>query len=853
MEEFSENFSKNLDFIDLTPSTKMKTIPTWKHLTKSKHSEQIIFANTCSQGPDVTHAQADNFQNELYQDAYAQLNFIRKFNTVEELCIEIQRKDLLLHVQYICRKILSDILPDIEDGCVDEDTSNKISLWNTLILIPINYKVYCAALSHCCDTQIEKVFAIKHRQKQKTRHRPVPRLRQNMDASYIRVSEKYVQLKDMQIAVNMVNKRSSAIQVVAFISNSLDTVNPVQNKLMADNPSSRIYTYSDWPVRTHVWPQQLSNAGFFYTREGTIVKCATCGVTTAVDNWQSHERPEIVHFKLNRNCEFIKGNFSHLNDTHKQTGIEEQKYAWRGTHVENHGNNISQNNAHNLNLDERNGRDNYERVVENSIESDNKRTRLRTYVDSDSGRDTQPRNFTSNKINNSTAGGDNFLAQAVSNPTQETAEQAAKSSLNEFGSLRTNTKQLTQQSEATLTNIVQNKDGYKNILNHNSTDDTIQYQYNANSHMPKGSRHDIPFNNALTNNYTIPCMDNASSMQEHAPKISSNNYGTYRPSSCSVPLNSVISGNNYSRSVDIDLPTNSLQSEQEQYEPEFSHPQFKTILQRISSYTNWPIDAKQAPTVLAESGCFYTGKNDIVRCFCCNLGLAEWAGTDNPWTEHARHNPKCWFLRREKGQRFIDSIQEEWKKRYKPKNPAFDDVLSRLATFDGWREDIEQTPEDLADAGFFSTGEDDIVRCHYCDGGLRNWESGDIPWEEHARWFPHCKYLIKMKGTGYIDSIKEKYQRQEASVNTTHSFEGQGDSSFLNNEHVKTLLRMGFTINNVKSAINRFIRTRGHSDFNTEDLLEFILDPTEPTQSTHVQSSEASSQQPRPFPTERGV
>lgn len=56
------------------------------------------------------------------------------------------------------------------------------------------------------------------------------------------------------------------------------------------------------------------------------------------------------------------------------------------------------------------------------------------------------------------------------------------------------------------------------------------------------------------------------------------------------------------------------------------------------------------------------GKKDIVRCFCCNLGLAEWAGTDNPWTEHARHNPKCWFLRREKGQRFIDSIQEEWKK-----------------------------------------------------------------------------------------------------------------------------------------------------------------------------------------------
>lgn len=41
---------------------------------------------------------------------------------------------------------------------------------------------------------------------------------------------------------------------------------------------------------------------------------------------------------------------------------------------------------------------------------------------------------------------------------------------------------------------------------------------------------------------------------------------------------------------------------------------------------------------------------------------------------------------------------------YKPTNAVFDDLASRLATFDGWRDDIEQTPEMLADAGFFSTG-----------------------------------------------------------------------------------------------------------------------------------------------------
>lgn len=58
---------------------------------------------------------------------------------------------------------------------------------------------------------------------------------------------------------------------------------------------------------------------------------------------------------------------------------------------------------------------------------------------------------------------------------------------------------------------------------------------------------------------------------------------------------------------------------------------------------------------------FFLEKNDTVRCFSCNLGLAEWNPKDNPWIEHARHNPKCWFLKAQKGQTFIDNIQQIWK------------------------------------------------------------------------------------------------------------------------------------------------------------------------------------------------
>lgn len=55
-------------------------------------------------------------------------------------------------------------------------------------------------------------------------------------------------------------------------------------------------------------------------------------------------------------------------------------------------------------------------------------------------------------------------------------------------------------------------------------------------------------------------------------------------------------------------------------------------------------------------------------------------------------------------------------------------------------------------------GQADTVRCYYCDGGLRKWERSHIPWEEHARWFPFCEFVIKMKGRKYIDSVQKQIQ-----------------------------------------------------------------------------------------------
>ncbi|KAF6038364.1 BIRC7 [Bugula neritina] len=62
----------------------------------------------------------------------------------------------------------------------------------------------------------------------------------------------------------------------------------------------------------------------------------------------------------------------------------------------------------------------------------------------------------------------------------------------------------------------------------------------------------------------------------------------------------------------------------------------------------------------------------------------------------------------------------------------------------------------MCEAGFYFTGFEDQVRCFYCSGGLRSWQTSDDPWEEHARWFPDCNFLLQQKGEGYVKDVRDK-------------------------------------------------------------------------------------------------
>ena len=51
-------------------------------------------------------------------------------------------------------------------------------------------------------------------------------------------------------------------------------------------------------------------------------------------------------------------------------------------------------------------------------------------------------------------------------------------------------------------------------------------------------------------------------------------------------------------------------------------------------------------------------------------------------------------------------------------------------------------------------GTNDLCRCFACDGGLQRWDVDDSPWLEHARWFPHCRYVLDTKGLEYVRNVQ---------------------------------------------------------------------------------------------------
>lgn len=91
-----------------------------------------------------------------------------------------------------------------------------------------------------------------------------------------------------------------------------------------------------------------------------------------------------------------------------------------------------------------------------------------------------------------------------------------------------------------------------------------------------------------------------------------------------------------------------------------SNVSMQTTSSRLKTFVNWPARIPVTPKKLAEAGFYYVGRNDDVKCFCCDGGLRCWESGDDPWVEHAKWFPRCEYLLHVKGQSFVTDIQDRY-------------------------------------------------------------------------------------------------------------------------------------------------------------------------------------------------
>ncbi|NXY49030.1 XIAP ligase, partial [Ceuthmochares aereus] len=243
---------------------------------------------------------------------------------------------------------------------------------------------------------------------------------------------------------------------------------------------------------------------------------------------------------------------------------------------------------------------------------------------------------------------------------------------------------------------------------------------------------------------------------------------------------------------------------------------------RLKSFQDWPPDSQLTPKELANAGFYYTGVGDQVACFCCGGKLKKWEPSDRAWSEHKRHFPKCFFvLGRDVGNVPSESVSADpgrsgLNNAEHPRNPSMAKYGRRLQTFLAWIYPVNK--EQLAEAGFYSTGNSDHVVCFHCGGGLQEWKEDEDPWDQHAKWFPGCRFVRKEKGLEFINNV---HLRDGCRDSTTEAAEQTilPKDDLLQNPLVQSAIDMGFSLSEIRNTVEKKLQMSGESHTSVEELV----------------------------------
>jgi hypothetical protein len=225
--------------------------------------------------------------------------------------------------------------------------------------------------------------------------------------------------------------------------------------------------------------------------------------------------------------------------------------------------------------------------------------------------------------------------------------------------------------------------------------------------------------------------------------------------------------------------------------------------ERLKSFALWPGWSYARPADLAETGFYFTGEEDKVKCVECSLELTGWKAGQVPSQVHKDKSPYCSMITQigsrnvpltskgqmnQKGKPQKSKVKNSFASgRNEPEGfvsgsvtptksgkdihsndlgkpvssrmvgsnnaygsmdaPSLDMKVeeNRLATFsNNWSAEIPVKPLALAQAGFYYIGPQDRVICAFCRGKVYNWVPGDSPVGEHTRLFPNCTFVQEL-------------------------------------------------------------------------------------------------------------
>ncbi|XP_071546581.1 baculoviral IAP repeat-containing protein 7-like isoform X2 [Panulirus ornatus] len=280
---------------------------------------------------------------------------------------------------------------------------------------------------------------------------------------------------------------------------------------------------------------------------------------------------------------------------------------------------------------------------------------------------------------------------------------------------------------------------------------------------------------------------------------------------------------------------------------------------RRQTFTNWTVPFID-PDKLAEAGFFYLRTQDHVQCVFCQGIVGFWDPGDEPKVEHKKHFPNCPFVTgvatgnipranpdNDIGQlyTFLDDYHAFRVAGTRPQIPSstyqpdavrmldsgagelafpqFSTPSSRLQTFTRWPQEVGVSPDQLAEAGFFSTGLADWVQCFHCGGGLFGWRQGDDPVRDHARFYPFCPF-IRLRAAEEAVTHNWRDNSVPTIENRSVTLSNQEAELLLHHPIAKRLVEMRLNPVTVKKALKLHLEKHGVLHRTATEALEVVFD-----------------------------